>query len=191
MLIDSFLSEWLLSSLSFLAIRVEKFSRDRMLIDQVSSLTAGFCVGILLCFISVLGDESIDYYHCSKLLILSAASYPLIAHSLQRNRAGMARNLIPHWILISILGSFLLVILLTAASVIDEWNHPETALPTWKEFIVMQINIGSFAVVALSILTLPITAVFTFAGSIVAAAKRWHNGAEVSISILPNQTKQF
>ena len=158
--------------------------QDDVHVDRLGALASGFCVGALSYLVSTASDDKVNGYHYAKLFLFAVLSYLIVSWLLERCWTGSLKRVIPRWILIAILGSLLHEALVTASTVANAWTHPQTVWPSWNEFISSEIADTKLFVVFFSILTLPVMATFHYAGSIVKAVRRWHNGSEEPPSLL-------
>ena len=102
------------------------------------------------------------------------ATIPYLVAALVVHWVKPLRRLLPSWLLIACLGSLLIVVSAGA------WSFYMKAgvLETLPDFTRDKVKDGLATFVALTLLTLPITAAVYYSGGIVRAVRRWQSGPQ-------------
>lgn len=152
---------------------IEKFSENRRKVDLWSAVAAGLCIGMLrYLFHGLDHSESLSFY--AGELIQAVGSYFTVAYLF--NRVGkVLPKVIPSWMVIASLGSALYIVVDLALPVIRRWAYVEQS---FAEYFSYELYVAGFLIVSLTLITMPITALIYYAGSIVRGLIAWHNGPE-------------
>ena len=168
------------SLFSILAQKIENFSNDRIRVVVGCALAAGLSIPVTwfgLLRISMLwrlNTPSWAYMLTAALVCVSC--YMAVALLLILAKAH--RKLAYDWLVVVILGSFILVI------IAGVWRKPEIwRLPAY-DLISVHLRDALEKTQWLSLFTLPFAALVKYSGSMVRAVSRWHNGRHHSLSIL-------
>jgi hypothetical protein len=152
---------------------IERFSENRRQVDLWSAVAAGLWAGILSSLSHAL-DHPVRLSLYAADLILAVGSYLTVAYLI--NRFGkVLLKVIPSWLVIASLGSALYIVMDLARPVISRWAYVEQS---FVEYFSYELYIAAYLIVSLALITMPITALIYYAGSIVRGVIAWHNGPE-------------
>ena len=167
------------SMLGALGEKIEKFTDDRLSVIIGCSLAAGLSIPIAWfgflrisvmwrintpswAFMITFALACVSCYMAAALLLILAKAHRKVALS---------------WVLVVVLGSFILAIFA------DVWRNPELWRLSAYDLISVHLRDALERTVWLGLFTLPFAAVVKYSGSIVRAVKRWHTGHDYSLSI--------
>lgn len=105
---------------------------------------------------------------------LGVAAYFLVGVLLQRF---WRERLGPSWILTAFFGSTLFVAVLLPPGVIKGWYDPYGVHQSFMDYILPELDAAGSVVTLLSLVTLPVTAIFHYARQIIRATKEWRDGS--------------
>jgi hypothetical protein len=174
------LAERFVKLLAFIGAWIESFSNASKRKDLACAVFAGVALptayfGLLR--ISVFGRiNPPSFTKIATALLLSLSCY--LAASLLAIRLKSLRRVVPSWMFIAVMGSAVLVV------VGGVWMRPAILRLSLAEVISDKLLDALGTIIGLSIFTLPFTAVVYYAGSIVRAIGRWHDGEGGRVSIL-------
>lgn len=158
---------------------------DRQLMtDLVCACAAGLCAGTYSFLIYLLKPREFNITAYLRYTLTALIAYLAVALILHRFWKEGLRRLLPSWILISVFGSIFFAVLRLLPAVIGGWSGPTVTAPYLAEYMTTEVSAARSVVILLSLLTLPITALIYYGGSIRRAVKRWHNGTDSPPSIL-------
>jgi hypothetical protein len=166
--------------LASIGARIQAFSGESKRVDLACATVAGIALpaavfGLLR--ISVLGRINPPGFTKIATAILLSLSCYLVA-SLLIIWLKSLRRIVPSWVFIAVMGSAILVV------VGGLWMRPAILRLSLAEIASDKLPDALGTIVGLSTFTLPLTAVVYYAGSIVRAIGRWHNGDGRRVSIL-------
>ena len=167
------------SMLGALGEKVENFSSSRMSVIVGCALAAGLSIpvawfGILR--ISVMWRiNTPSWAYILEFALICVTCY--LAAALLLIGAKFHTKAVLGWILVAVLGSFIL------ASFSDVWRNSEIWHRSVYDLIFVHLRDALERTIWLSIFTLPFAAVVNYSGSLVRAVRRWHQGQEYSLSI--------
>jgi hypothetical protein len=163
-----------------LANTVERLYRDTLLPD----LLAGLAAGLFVSFFDVLfAFKSRTGFAAARFTVLAVLSYLAVAALLNGMWRGKLRRMIPNCILIAFAGSLLLVCVEITPGIIGGWYDPRRVDVSLLDYLAHELQAARSVVVLFSLVALPVSAITYYAGTIVEAARRWHNGADEPLSI--------
>ena len=171
--------------LAFFGRQVDAFSQKETYVDLIGAFAAGLAVGASV-FLVDGADGDRDWQRCANATLVAVLSYLSVILLLQRFWSGTLKRLLPHWLMVSVLGSFLFITIVAITSMnmtFELWNYYQTRMPL-SEFIAQELEMLRSVFLVFVFLTLPITAVIHYAGAIVRFVARWHNGSEQVLSII-------
>jgi hypothetical protein len=145
---------------------VERLYKDTLLPDLLTGLAAGLHVSLF-----------------DALFAFKSRTGFVVAALLNGMWRGKLRRMVPNCILIAVAGSLLLVCIEITPGVIGGWYDAHRAELSLSEYLSNELQAARSVVVVFSLVALPVSAITYYAGSIVKAALRWHNGANESLSI--------
>ena len=159
-------------------------------LDLASAVAAGAglsVLGVVLLNASFLRRlNPLDFIDVARLVLIATMPYLIAALIIHWVWIKPLRRVLPTWLMIACLGSLLMVVSAGALSFyMKAVASSAPTLQTLPDFIGDKVKDGLGVFVALSLLTLPITATVYYAGSIVRAFRRWKSGPEPP-SILGN-----
>lgn len=162
---------------------IEWLQSSRARVDLASALAAGYglsVMGLVLLNITFLRRlNPLDLSDVAQLVLRVTIPYLVAALVIHYLWIKPLRRVLPSWLMIACLGSLLVVISTGVWSFYTKAvasNAP--LLQTLPDFIGDKAKDGLAVFVALSLLTLPITASVYYMGSIVRAFRRWQNGPQ-------------
>ena len=164
---------------STLARKIENFSNDRWKVVVGCALAAGLSIPVALFGLlrmSVFWEfKPPRWAHMLEVALACVSCYMAVALLLILVKA---HRKLPHdWLVVVIVGSFILAIL-------DVFRHINIWPPPFYELISVHMNDVLERTHWLSLFTLPFAALVKYSGRIVRALNRWHNGPDYSLSIL-------
>jgi hypothetical protein len=144
---------------------------------------AGLCMtGLVLLKASMLDRvDPFDFSGIARVVLMTTMPYLVAGLVIHLLWIKSLRRPIPSWIMIALLGAWLVVVSAGALRFYTNANASNaapTTLETIVDFIRDKTRDGLGVFVVLSLFTLPITASVYYAGSVVTAVRRWHNGPE-------------
>lgn len=163
---------------------VEKFVVRRLTIDLVCAFAASLCAGTFTFLIHLLKPREFNTLTYIQFMLMASVAYFAVALILHKFWKEGLRRMLPTWILISVFGSILFVIIRLLPAVIGGWSGPTVTEPSLTKYIATEVGAARNVMIFLSLITLPITALIYYAALILKAVKRWHNGAESPPGIL-------
>jgi hypothetical protein len=152
-------------------------------VDFVCALAATLCAGGFTFLVHLLKPREFDVTVFLKFLLMAATAYFAVALALSRWWVGGLRRMVPSWIPISVFGSTLFVMIRLLPAVVSGWAGPSPAGLTLSGYVGVEIDAARSVVIVLTLITLPATALFYHADSILKAVRRWHGGPESPPSI--------
>lgn len=169
-------------------MKLQTITSNNKGVEIASAIAAGLGISVLVCLISIVDqDSSFDFRRCFSFTLLSVASYSAVALLLHRYWTGLLKRMVPIWILIAFFGTALLVSIIGIDTGIFFWKSSQRVEQNLAEFMLVQLEDVRVLFILVCCFTLPITATVYYAGSIVRAARRWHNRSDAPPSILGNQ----
>jgi uncharacterized membrane protein len=159
---------------------VERLYRHTLQPDLLAGLVAGLCVSL---FDVLFAFKSRTGFVVARFTLLSVLSYLAVAALLNGMWRGKLRRMVPNCILIAVAGSLLLVCMEMTPGIIGGWYDPRRVEVSLLDYLAHELQAARSVVVVLSFIALPVSAITYYAGSIVEAARRWHDGADEPLSI--------
>jgi branched-subunit amino acid ABC-type transport system permease component len=167
-------------------------------IDLTSAVAAGAglsLMGVVLLNVSYLRTVNPQHFSdVAKLVAIATIPYLIAGLIVRWLWVKPLRRILPSWLMIACLGSLLIVISAGALSFYMKTvasSAPASTLQTLSDFTRDKVKDGLATFVALTLLTLPITATVYYSGSIVRAVRRWQKGPEPpSILVTHEPTKR-
>lgn len=186
------ITETIENLLSFVGRRIDAFSRNSLRVDVAirvdvaSGLAAAITLSLLAALLN-LASTSATEYDTQKdiqvfisiflfLVLLCTACYLTPVVMLYLTRLERLKRFVPSYILIAVFGSLLLIGSVAGHDVVTEILF-RSELP-FGEALKERLWDGLGALVGLSLLTLPVTCTVYYAGAIVRAVDRSHNGVD-------------
>lgn len=148
---------------------VEAASKCSLAIHLACALAASLCVSFFLCGTASMGEPQTPYVRCAWHALFAVMVYMIVALLIQRFWTGTLARVLPNWIPIAVFGSALYLSILIASATTGLWEAYSrlTKEPNLFEFIVEVLDKQRSVLVGLWFITLPITALIYYAGSIV------------------------
>lgn len=163
----------------------KKFVAAELARDLTCAFAAGLCAGSFTFIIYLLKPHGFNISTFLKFMLMALVAYVAVALILNKVWARGLRRMVPNWILISVFGSTLFVMLRLLPAVIVGWSGPTVTEPSLATYLTAEIDAARSVVIVLSVITLPITALLYYTNSILRALSRWHNGPELPPRISP------
>jgi cytochrome bd-type quinol oxidase subunit 2 len=162
---------------------IEWLQGNHARLDLASAFVAGAglsLMGVVLLNVSYL--RTVNPQHITdvaKLVLIATIPYLVAALVIQWLWVKRLRRILPSWLMIAGLGSLLIIVSAGALSFFVK-AVPSSAsadiLQTLSDFTRDKLMDGFATFVALTLLTLPLTATVYYSGSIIKAVRRWQNG---------------
>ena len=163
-----------------LAKKIENFSNDRMRVVVGCALVAGLSIPVAWFGFGRLTDfwwiNTPSWAYMLKSALVCVSCYMAPAFLLILTKAH--RKLAHSWLVVVVMGSFILVIL--------EYVRPNQEMLQLSAYDLISVHLIDTLEKThwVSLFTLPFAALVKYSGSIVRAVSHWHNGRDYSLSIL-------
>ena len=167
--------------LGLIAKKIEAFSECKLYVALTCAFAATSCVCFLDYLVSTASDP-FDPYRFLKNSLITFSSYTGVALLLHRFWTGTLNRILPIWVLISVLGSFLNEAIGSIGWLPQALNDPylRRIYPSFGEALWNELDMIRSVFLIHSFITLPVAGVIYYAGTFVRAARDWHNRSEYS-----------
>lgn len=154
---------------------VEKLSANRARIDLAGAVAAGLCAGAETALVHSLYHE-LTVVAYARWTFLAIAAYLTVASLSHRFSPVRLKRFVPVWLLTAVFGSVLFVAGNLIPGAIKGWYDPDALERSLAEYISTELGAAWSVILLLSLITLPVTAIFHHAGQIIRGLKAWHEG---------------
>jgi hypothetical protein len=161
---------------------IEEFSSHRMRIELLSGLAAGLCAAGIISLVYAL-KHPFNLIAYARFVVMGVTAYLAIAALTYRFWRGSLRRMLSSCVLIAVLGSILFATIRLLPGVMEGWTPAQSSSIPLTQYISTEITAALGFVFVLILATLPVAALFQYAGHIVRATRDWHNGP-VPLNIL-------
>lgn len=151
---------------------IEAFYRSDLRVNLMEALAAGVCVGVILSLMTGSSTERLYLSDFIKVMVTTLSCYLVVALFLHHFWKGQLSRMVPTWILIPVLGAVLALSVSGLEGAIAGWSNPRRIETSLTEYVIATLKAWRGLLLFFTVVTLPITAMIHYAGTIVRGMRR-------------------